>query len=462
MNILCLGGGPAGLYFSLLMKKQDPTHRVVVVERNRPTDTFGWGVVFSDQTLGNLAQADEPTAREILQSFNHWDDIDVHINGEVVTSGGHGFCGIGRMRLLQILQARCRELGVELVFETEAGDEEIAAQYDADLVIAGDGLNSRVRTRYQDTFQPDIEQRHCRFVWLGTKKKFDAFTFAFEQTEHGWFQAHAYQYDGDTSTFIVETPEEVGTSPASRTWTRRRRSRSASASSPSTSTATRCCPTPSTCAARRSGSVSPRDLPHLGARNEIGGKRVPVVLMGDAAHTAHFSIGSGTKLALETRSSCRATSRARHRGPGRGAGRLRGGAQRRGAQAAERGAQLDGMVRDGRALRALEPEQFAYTLLTRSQRISPREPAGARQGLRRALRAVVRAARVRAAGLQRRVAAAPCRRCCTPFKVRDVVLANRIVVSPMAQYSARGRAGDYHMVHLGARAMGAPASWSPR
>src|ERR1044072_6974345 len=207
MRIVCVGGGPAGLYFALLMKKQDPAHRIRVVERNRPYDTFGWGVVFSDQTLGNLQSADAPTAAEILGAFNHWDDIEVNIRGHQVRSGGHGFCGIGRKRLLNILQRRCEDLGVELVFETDVvGDEQFP---DADLIIACDGLNSRIRTKYAATYQPDIDLRKCRFVWLGTHKKFDAFTFAFEETPWGWFQAHAYQYDGDTSTFIVETPEQT-------------------------------------------------------------------------------------------------------------------------------------------------------------------------------------------------------------------------------------------------------------
>ena len=210
MNILCIGGGPAGLYFAMLMKKQHPEHHITVVERNRPYDTFGWGVVFSDQTLGNLVKADEETARSILQAFNHWDDIDTHFKGQVITSGGHGFCGIGRKRLLNILQERCESLGVRLVFETDVIDDQaLAAQHNADLVIASDGLNSRIRTRYESSYQPNVEPRTCRFVWLGTKKLFSAFTFAFEETEFGWFQAHAYQYDGDTATFIVETPEEV-------------------------------------------------------------------------------------------------------------------------------------------------------------------------------------------------------------------------------------------------------------
>ena len=210
MRILCIGGGPAGLYFALLMKLQNPGNVIRVAERNRPFDTFGWGVVFSDQTLGNLRIADPVTAAQVGDAFNHWDDIDVHFRGRTVRSGGHGFCGIGRKRLLNILQQRCLDLGVELTFEQDVTDDQaMAADFAADLVIASDGLNSRIRTRYADTYQPDIDLRECRFVWLGTNKTFDAFTFAFEQTEHGWFQAHAYKYDDTTSTFIVETPEAV-------------------------------------------------------------------------------------------------------------------------------------------------------------------------------------------------------------------------------------------------------------
>src|SRR4029453_7698652 len=207
MRVLCIGGGPAGLYLALLLKKADPRHVVRVVERNRPYDTFGWGVVFSDQTLGNLATADPATARDIADSFNHWDDIDVHFKGRTITSGGHGFCGIGRKRLLNILQKRCERLGVRLGFETEVADETVLGP--CDLLVASDGITSTIRSKYASVFQPEIERRKCRYIWLRTRRLFDAFTFAFEETQWGWFQAHAYKFDRDTSTFIVETPEKV-------------------------------------------------------------------------------------------------------------------------------------------------------------------------------------------------------------------------------------------------------------
>src|SRR5512137_666415 len=196
MKIVCIGGGPAGLYFGLLMKQFDPSHDITVVERNRAYDTFGWGVVFSDATMDNMRLWDKPTADEIQQAFNHWDDIELHFKGRVIRSGGHGFVGIGRKKLLNILQARCEALGVELVFETEADSD---ADYpDADLVIASDGINSRIRSKYASVFKPDIVTRPNRFIWLGTKKVYEPFTFLFEKTEHGWFQAHIYQFDDST------------------------------------------------------------------------------------------------------------------------------------------------------------------------------------------------------------------------------------------------------------------------
>jgi anthraniloyl-CoA monooxygenase len=455
MNILCIGGGPAGLYFALLMKKQNPGHRMVVVERNRPYDTFGWGVVFSDQTLGNLVNADESTAKEILQSFNHWDDIDVWFKGRRVSSGGHGFCGIGRKRLLNILQKRCEALGVELVFETNVEDDQaLAGFYRADLVIASDGLNSRIRTRYEATYQPEIEARQCRFVWLGTAKKFDAFTFDFRETEHGWFQAHVYQYDGDTSTFIVETPES--------TW------RAAGLDQMSQEESIAFCERLfadrldghklMSNAAHQRGSAMWITFPRVVCRQWVRWNgHVPVVLMGDAAHSAHFSIGSGTKLALED-----AIELARCFGQ-------YGSDIANALQAYETSRSIE-VVKIQSAARnsmewfenvkrytAMQAPQFAYSMLTRSQRLS-------HENLRLRDAAYVadyetwfarRAFEQAELPLPDHAAIPPM---FTPFKVRGLTLKNRIVVSPMAQYSAvDGTVGDYHLTHLGARAMGGAA-----
>ncbi|MES2298849.1 MAG: bifunctional salicylyl-CoA 5-hydroxylase/oxidoreductase [Pseudomonadota bacterium] len=453
MKIVCIGGGPAGLYFALLMKKQNPDHQITVVERNRPYDTFGWGVVFSDQTLGNLVNSDEATARSILQSFNHWDDIDIFFKGEKITSGGHGFCGIGRKRLLNILQQRCEELGVVLVFETDVADDQAIAQsYGADLVIASDGLNSRVRTRYASSYQPQIESRRCRFVWLGTRKKFDAFTFAFKQTEHGWFQAHIYQYDGDTSTFIVETPEEV--------W------RSAGLEEMSQEESIAFCE--ALFAEQLEGHALMSNAQHLrGSAMWITFPRIvcaqwahwngdtPVVLMGDAAHTAHYSIGSGTKLALED-----AIELARCFGKHLDA---RAALDEYQALRSVEVLKIQSAARNSmewfenvERYTAMEAPQFAYSMLTRSQRLS-------HENLR-----VRDAAYV--AGFEAWIARRACEQAglppvdvpvlpmLTPYRVRGVTLKNRIAVSPMAQYSASdGVPGDYHLVHLGARALGGAA-----
>jgi len=454
MNIVCIGGGPAGLYVALLMKKQDASHRITVIERNRPYDTFGWGVVFSDQTLGNLARADQPTARDILDAFNHWDDIDIFFKGEKVSSGGHGFCGIGRKHLLNILQRRCEELGVELVFNSEVqDDQQIAAQYGAELVIASDGLNSRIRKRYADTFQPDVEARRCRFVWLGTRKKFDAFTFAFKETEHGWFQAHIYQYDADTSTFIVETPEDV--------WQR------AGLDRMSQEEGIAWCER--LFAEQLDGHKLMSNASHLrGSAMWIAFPRVvcgrwihwngdtPVVLMGDAAHSAHFSIGSGTKLALEDAIElARSFAEQRAVRPALAAYQPARAVEVLKLQSAARNSMewFENVAR----YTAMEAPQFAYSMLTRSQRLS-------HENLRLRDSAYV-------ADFERWIARRACAQAgvalpdgaqvlpmLTPYKVRGVTLKNRILVSPMAQYSAvDGVAGDYHLVHLGARALGGAA-----
>ncbi|MBX3604964.1 MAG: bifunctional salicylyl-CoA 5-hydroxylase/oxidoreductase [Piscinibacter sp.] len=441
MRITCIGGGPAGLYFALLMKLQDPAHRVTVIERNAPGDTFGWGVVFSDQTLGALQKSDPKTAGQILDAFNHWDDIDVHFRGRTIRSSGHGFCGIGRKRLLNILQDRCAELGVEMRYSTDCpGDEDI----DADLIIAADGLNSRIRSKYAATYQPDIDLRRCRFVWLGTKKRFDAFTFAFEKTEWGWFQAHAYRFDADTSTFIVEAPEEV--------W------RAAGLEQMGKEEGIAFCerlfakyldgnPLVSNAAHLR-GSAQWIRFPRVVCRHWVHHNgRAPVVLMGDAAHTAHFSIGSGTKLALEDAIDL-AGRIAAH--PGDLPAALAAYEAQRGVEvlkiqnAARNSTEwFETVERHAK----LEPEQFAYSLLTRSQRISHENlrerDAGYVGGIEGWL--------AQRAGMP----AAPVPPMFTPFTLRGLTLKNRVVVSPMAQYSAvDGLPGDHHLVHLGARAMG--------
>jgi anthraniloyl-CoA monooxygenase len=454
LNIVCIGGGPAGLYFALLMKKQAPSHRIVVVERNRPYDTFGWGVVFSDQTLGNLAASDEPTARAILQAFNHWNDIDVFFKGSRITSGGHGFSGIGRKRLLNILQDRCEQLGVELVFETEVQDDQaVAAKYEAGLVIAADGLNSRIRTRHADVFRPQVETRRCRFVWLGTKKKFDAFTFVFKPTPHGWFQAHIYQFDGDTSTFIVETledtwraagladmPQQDGIAFCERLFAEHLDGHALLSN-----------------ASHLRGSAIWIAFPRIVCENWVHwDDGVPVVLMGDAAHSAHFSIGSGTKLALEDAIElarcCAAhadlTSALHAYQASRSVEVLK-------LQSAARNSME--WFENVERYSGLDAEQFAYSMLTRSQRISHenlrlRDPAYvahfedwfARRACEQAHVPVPASVRVPPM--------------LTPYKVRGVLLKNRILVSPMAQYSAvDGVPGDYHLVHLGARALGGAA-----
>ena len=441
MRITCIGGGPAGLYFALLMKLQDARHEVTVIERNAPTDTFGWGVVFSDQTLGALRRADAKTAGQILDAFNHWDDIDVHFKGRTLRSTGHGFCGIGRMRLLNILQARCAELGVDIRYKTECPDD---ADVAADLIIACDGLNSRFRSKYAATYQPDIDLRRCRFVWLGTKKLFDAFTFAFEKTEWGWFQAHAYRFDETTSTFIVETPDEV--------W------RAAGLEQMSKEEGIAFCEklfakylddhALMSNAAHLRGSAQWIRFPRVVCKRWVHHNgRAPVVLMGDAAHTAHFSIGSGTKLAFEDAISL--AERIAEQ-PGDLAAALARYEELRGVEvlkiqnAARNSTEwFENVERHAK----LEPEQFAYALLTRSQRISHENLRLRDAGYVGELEGWLAAK----AGLKAE-AVPPM---FTPFRLRGLKLKNRVVVSPMAQYSAlNGIPGDHHLVHLGARAMG--------
>lgn len=206
MRIACLGGGPAGLYFALLMKQSNPAHEITVVDRNAADNTFGWGIVFSDKTMEGFRAEDPQVVAEIEANFRHWDDIDVHFKGRKITSGGHGFCGIARLKLQEIFQKRCAELGVKMIWGQEFKDpDEYAQEYD--LVVGADGVFSTVRGKHEAHFNPRIDLRTCRFIWLGTRKKLDAFTFALRETPHGWFNLHAYRFNDEMSTFIVETPE---------------------------------------------------------------------------------------------------------------------------------------------------------------------------------------------------------------------------------------------------------------
>jgi len=459
MRIVCIGGGPAGLYFALLMKKLDPSHHITVVERNRPYDTFGWGVVFSDATMEGMRAWDQATADEIEIAFNHWDDIELHFKGHVIRSGGHGFVGIGRKKLLNILQARCEALGVELLFETEVDSD--ADFPDADLIIASDGVNSRIRNKYASVFQPDIVTRPNRFIWLGTTKLYDAFNFHFEKTEHGWFQSHVYKFDDQTTTYIVETPEEV--------W------KAHGLDQADTEQSIAFCE--KLFAKYLDGHPLLSNARHLRGSAWLNFQRVRcrtwhhfngkshVVLMGDAVHTAHFAIGSGTKLALEDAIGLTRLFKEAKAAGGGGAADIpqvlaRYQAEREVDVLRLQNAAWNAMewfeVVGTRYCDQLEPEQFMYSMLTRSQRIS-HENLRLRDArwledyerwfARRAAAQAGVAAPVSALKLPSPMF--------TPYKLRGMVVPNRVVVSPMAMYSAQdGMPNDFHLVHFGSRALG--------
>ncbi len=441
MRVACLGGGPAGLYFAISMKLRDPAHEVVVIERNRANDTFGWGVVLSDDALERLEKNDPESARAIRDHFIYWDDIAVVHNGVRTVSGGHGFAGIGRRQMLILLQQRARELGVEMRFETEFDSAEpFRAEYD--LVVACDGINSKIRKEYEQVFRPDIDIRLCKFVWLGTHQKFDdAFTFLFEKTEHGWMWAHVYQFDADTATFIVECSQQTWDS-----WGFARMSKEE---------------TVETCRKVFQAHLGGHDLmsnaAHLrGSAVWMNFPRVicekwhheNVVLMGDAAATGHFSIGSGSRLAFD---SAIALADYLHSEPDTQAAFERYQDERRlevlRLQSAARNS-LEWFENVERYL-DLHPVQFNYSLLTRSQRISHenlrlRDP----EWLEGAERWFMDQAGVPKDAPTR----APM---FVPFSLRGMKLKNRIVVSPMAQYKAvEGSPTDWHFVHYAERAKG--------
>lgn len=449
MKIVCIGGGPAGLYFALLMKQMSPEHEVTVVERNKPYDTFGWGVVFSDATMDNMRDWDPVTAAQIEQAFNHWDDIELLFKGRKIRSGGHGFVGIGRKHLLNILQARCEQLGVNLVFETDVQSDEDYP--DVDLVIACDGVNSRIRSKYADIFKPDIVTRPNRYIWLGTNKVYEAFTFDFVRTPHGWFQAHIYKFDDKTSTFIVETTEEC--------W------KASGLDTADQEQSIAFCE--KLFADNLQGEKLMTNVRHLRGSAWINFQRVVcdqwwlknrkgshVVLMGDAVHTAHFAIGSGTKLAIEDAIELARQFKQRGDAAAHIPEVLAAYQEARRVETLRiQNAAWNAMewfeVCGQRYCDQLEPEQFMYSMLTRSQRIS-------HENLR--LRDAQWLGGYEKWLAERNGVAVDAKApppMFLPYTLRGITLKNRIVVSPMAQYSAvDGVPGEFHLVHLGARSLG--------
>ncbi len=435
MKIVSVGGGPAGLYFSLLMKKADPAHEVLVLERNKADDTFGFGVVFSDQTLENLAGADPESRDEITKSFAHWDDIEIHWKGEVVRSTGHGFSGLSRQRLLDILQRRAAALGVKIEYQKEVADPE--RYLDADLVLAADGVNSTVRARFAKELQPEIDWRPNRFVWLGTTYPFEAFTFWFKTDAHGGLhRVHAYRYEPGKSTFILETTETA--------W--KKAGLEKATEDDTVAFAEKLFKEELRGHKLLKNRSLWRSFPNIKCRKWV---HENLVIVGDACHTAHFSIGSGTKLALEDavalRDACveeKDVAKAlalyeRRRKPL--------------VESTQRAAQtsLEWFEQTER-YEDLEPLPFAMSLLTRSLRVT-------HEGLKKRDPELVRRVDTRFARLSGVKADPAPPPIFTPFKVRDLVLENRIVLSPMCQYMAKdGTPDDWHLVHLGSRAMGGP------
>jgi len=444
MKIVCLGGGPSGLYLAISMKLRDANHDITVYERNQSGDTFGWGVVFSDQTLENLEANDLISAKKIKDEFINWDQIDCFVNGELERSDGHGFIGLGRKRMLQILHERCRELDIKLEFEQEFEVTDLNTKFaDADVIVAADGLNSKIRNSNLEAFECSVDVRPNKFVWLGTKQTFrDAFTFVFEKTEHGWIWAHAYQFDETMSTFIVECAPDVYDA--------------IGFDSMSHDESAECCRKifedylgghellTNSAHVRGSAWIN---FPHILCRNWVMDDRV--VLIGDAAHTAHFSIGSGTKLGLED-----AIALAKHLDTDNSiAEALRAYQDEREVDALR----LQSSARNAMIwfenvpmyADAFDLKQFNYSMLTRSQRVS-------HENLRLRDKPWLEGMEIhlakRVLGDDFNEAIPPM---FLPFKLRDMSIINRVVVSPMSMYSAKdGMPDDWHLVHYGELAKG--------
>jgi anthraniloyl-CoA monooxygenase len=459
MRIAVLGGGPGGLYFAALARQLDARHDITVWERNAADDTFGFGVVFSDETLGGIEHADPEIFARMSREFARWDDIDVHFRGTTLTSGGHGFAAMSRKRLLAILQERCASLGVRVLFRTEApAVAALAADYD--LVVAADGMNSATRGRFASTFGPELERRRCRYIWLGTDLVFDAFKFYILDTPAGIMQVHGYPYSETASTFILEMHEDVwrraGFGPAAER---------ASGLAPGRSDEASISMIRELCAdvlgdhevfANNSRWTTFATVRCRTWRHEN------VVLLGDAAHTAHFSIGSGTKLAMEDAlalAACLSEHGPHEQGSADAALAAYEDERRPVVTSTQRAAQasLEWFENIGQYADQ-DPRQFAFNIVTRSRRVTYdnlrlRDPefvadmdkwfaAAAGSGSGSGSGSASASAEVRPPMFQ-------------PFRLGGLELANRVVVSPMDMYSARdGVPGDFHLVHLGSKALG--------
>jgi anthraniloyl-CoA monooxygenase len=437
MRVAIVGGGPGGLYSGILLKKAFPEAHLTIFERNRPDDTFGWGVVFSDETLGHFEQADPESFAEIKASFVSWADIETYYGGTCTRSTGHGFCGLSRKRLLNILHDRCRTLDIRLQFQTEIADAR--GFRDAELLIAADGVNSRIRESFAETFRPHLEWRKCKFSWLGTTKPLQAFTFIFKDTPWGLFQVHAYPFEDGLSTWIVECREEV--------WEKAGLDRATEAD------------TIAFCEELFSGELAGhrllgnrslwRTFPTVKCERWSHGN---IVLLGDAAHTAHFSIGSGTKLAMEDAMAL--VDAFRRLGPAGVPAVLEAyeSARRPEVIRLQKAAQtsLEWFENSARYL-GQPPFQFTFNLMTRSKRITYDNLRLRDPSLVGAAAEWFRAAH----GAPRASDGSTPPPIFTPFRLRGLSVMNRIVVSPMCQYSAvDGTPGDWHLVHLGSRAVG--------
>lgn len=440
MKIACIGGGPGGLYFAISMKLKNPEIDIDVIERNRANDTFGWGVVLSDETLDNLEKNDITSAKAIRSHFAYWDDIALFYKDKKLKSSGHGFCGIGRKNLLIILQERAKELGVNLKFESEVDD---ASEYakDYDVVVASDGLNSKTRLKFKDIFKADIDERKCPFIWLGTNQKFDdAFTFIFEKTKYGWIWAHAYQFDSNTATFIVECSQKTFDA--------------FGFSNLSQQESINICQ--DIFSEYLGGNTLMTNANHIRGSAWIKFPRVlcenwsykNIVLLGDAAATAHFSIGSGTKLALESaislannlfkEKSCDEAFKKYEEERKLEVLRLQSAARNSVEWFEDVERYLD-----------LDPIQLKYSLLTRSQRISHEN---LRERDPKWLNEAEKWFQSQNSLNSNKIVRAPM---FAPLKIREMELKNRVVVSPMAQYKAiDGCPNDWHLVHYGERAKG--------